>query len=476
MNWNLTENGDTLVPGNFLIAAIYDPAAPTIVVQSVVLPQPYTSTKNFSFTGLAEQIWNFILWENTTATVGGSARNSFSLQPTQNTTLVRADLKLKAGVSVNMAIGDNTYVADTPNDLTGWQYDVERKPQGTQYEAETIAIDTNGFHLLVAGDLFSEFEEFVLHFLPQTASTAPPPTTTGIIVAPQVITGDIVLDNTFTGKIGLIQGATSNLTVTLPLLSTMANNKVIGFNSAGGSHLSAIHQCAGSDTILWSGGALGNITQLVLGQNQQLQLFKANDAGGMPRWNILSISDAVRMVGEIVYDYTLTKLDTTFADGGERDWNDYAWLRNYVQQLPGSQLATEAAWGSSSTVDGVTYFVNKAKYTLGDGSTFFRVPQLFNYGFLRAVNGSSRTAADMEVLQMLRHKHPTSTGLIPGGPNGEGPALASNGRYFNQQNQPSDLTGLPYNDAAPGAAGVALTRIGTQNRPDNTGVYALIRT
>lgn len=475
MNWNLTENGDTFVPGNYLIAAIYDPAAPTIVVQSVVLPQPYTSTKSFSFTGLAEQIWNFILWENSTPTVGGASRNNFSLQPTQNTTLVRADLLLKAGVSVNMAIGGTIYVADTPNDLTGWQYDIERKPQGTQFPGETVAIDTNGFHLLILGDVFADGEEFVLHFVPQTAATAPAPAVTGLIVVPQIITVDIPLDNTFTGKIGLIQGASSHLTITLPPLSTMANNKVIGFNSAGGSHISAIFQCSGSDTILWSSGSLGLLTWIALGQNQQLQLFKANDAGGTPRWNILSISDAVRMVGEIVYEYTLAKLNLTLADGGVRDWNDYAWLRKYVQNLPNTQVVTEASWLTSSTADGVTYYPNKAKYTLGDNSTFFRVPQLFNYGFLRAINGSSRLPGDMQMLQQLLHEHPTLTGLIPGAPNGEGPASASNGRYYNQQNQPSDLTGPPYNSPGAGIAGTPLTRVGSEERPDNTGVYAMIR-
>lgn len=469
MNWNLTENGDTLVPGNFLIAAIYDPAAPTVVVQWVPLSQPYTSTKNFSFTGLAEQIWNFILWENTTAVVGGAARNSFSLQPTQDTTLIRADLKLKAGVSINMAIGGTTYVADSPNDLTGWQYDIERKPQGTQYEGETVAIDTNGFHLIVSGDVFMDGEEFVLHFLPQTASTAPPPATTGIIVVPQLITGDITLDNTFTGKLGLIQGAAAFLTITLPTLTSMANNKVIGFNSGGGSHQSAIFQCAGSDMILWSNGVSGSITQLVLGQNEQLQLFKFNGI-----WNILSVSDTVRMVGEIIYEYTIAKLNTTFANGGTRGWNDNARLRQYVQNLPSSQVVTEAAWIHTVTIDGVTYFDNKGKYTLGDNSTFFRVPQLYNYGFLRAVNGSSRQPGDFQPLQLLTHKHDTLTGQLPGTPNGKG-GTRNNGRYYNQQTQPSDLTDLPFNDPGPGGTGVVLTRVGAESRPDNTGVFALIR-
>lgn len=475
MNWNLTENGNTLIPGNFLVAAIYDPAAPTVVVQWVPLPQPYTSTKNFSFTGLVEQIYNFVLWENTTAVVGGNARNSFALQPTQNNVQVRTDLCLTAGVSVNFAVGGTTYVADTPNDLTGWSYDIERKPQGTQFVGESVAIDANGFHLLTFNDQFGPGEEWVLHFQPLTAATAPPPVTTGIIVAPQIITTDLALDNSFTGKLGLIQGVAGHLVITLPLLSSMANNKVIGFNSAAGVHMSAIFQCAGSDVILFSPGTAGRITQLVLGQNEQLQLFKANDGGGTPVWNILSISDTVRMVGEIYYDYTTVKLNSTFADGTARDWNDYARIRKYVQSLPSSQVVTETAWHHVTTIDGVSYLDNAGKYTLGDGSTYIRVPLLSNYGFLRGVNGSSRLPGDFQPLQLLKHKHDTTTGSFPGQPYGKGP-VRSVGGYNGTLSLPSDLTGPPVSDPGAGFTGAVLTRVGASLYPDNIGVYALIRT
>lgn len=476
MNWNLTENGNTLVPGNFLVAAIYDPAAPTVVVQWVPLPQPYTSTKNFSFTGLVEQIYNFVLWENTTAVVGGSARNSFSLQPTENTLQTRTDLCLTAGVSVNFPVGGTSYVADAPNDLTGWPYDIERKPQGTQFEGETVAINSNGFSLMDVGDVFGPGEEWVLHFQPLAAAAAPPPVTTGIIVVPQIITGDITLDSGFTGKLGLIQGAAGHLTIVLPPLNTMANNKVIGFNSAGGSHINAILQCAGSDAILWSSGVNGRPTRVVLGQNEGVQLFKANDAGGTAVWNIVpSPSDTIRMAGEIIYEYTTVKLNTTFADGGERDWNDYARHRMYVQSLPSSQVVTEAAWDITDTYDGVSYFRNRGKYTLGDNSTFFRVPQLYNYGFLRAINPAARTAGDFEILQQLAHTHDTSTGALPGQHNGKG-GLGVKGGYNGTNVLRSDLTSMQYNVPGDGLQGFQLTRIGGQNRPDNTGVYALIRT
>jgi len=479
MNWNLTENGNALVPGNFLIAAIYDPDAPTVVLQSVVLPQPYTSTKNFSFTNLEEKIYNFILWENSTATVGGASRNSFSLQPTQNTTIVRPDLKLTAGVSTNFAVGAASYVADAPNDLTGWQYDVERKPQGTQFEGETIAIDDNGFHLLVAGDVFDDGEEWVLHFLPQTAVTAPVVTPAGQVIVPQIITGDIALDNSITGKTGLIQGTSSHLFITLPKLSTMPSNKVFDFISAGGNHLSAIFQCQSDsfpNTILWASGISGRITELVLGQNENIKFFKSNDASGNPVYYAYQPSDTIRMAGEIVYEYTTVKLNTTFGDGGTRDWNDCARLRNYVKQLPSNMVTTEALWGQAAApVDGVTYFPNMAKYTLGDNATFFRVPLLFKYGFLRAVNGSSRFAGDLEPLQLLNHTQKTLIGNLPGSPNGHGP-VEFIGNYNNQKNTLTDLTSPPWNVPGPGNLGAAIVRVGAENRPDDTGVYALIRT
>lgn len=478
MNWNLTENGNTLVPGNYLVAAIYDPDAPTVVVQWVPLPQPYDSTKRFSFTNLEEKIYDFILWENSTPTVGGSARNSFSLQPTKDTVNVRPDLNLTAGISTNFAVGDTSYVADSANDLTGAQYWIERKPQGTQFEGETVAIDDNGFHLLVAGDIFGPAEEWVLHFYPQTAVTAPVSTPTGETIVPQIITGDIALTNAFTGKTGLIQGSSSHLTITLPPLSTMASNKVFGFRSAGGNHLSAIIQTASDsfpNTILWANGVAGSITQLALGQCENIKFFKSNDASGNPVYYAWEPSDTIKMVGEIVYEYTTAKLNTTFADGGTRDWNDNFRLRKYVQGLPPQMITTEALWGQAATaVDGVTYYPNMAKYTLGNNSTFFRVPLLYKYGFQRAVNGSSRFPGDLEMLQMLTHSHETLIGNLPGSPNGHGTTKFI-GNYNNQKNTPTDLTSPPFNAPGPGNLGQALARVGPEIRPDNTGVYALIR-
>jgi len=478
VNWNLTESGNTLVPGNYLIGAIYDPDAPSVVVQSVVLPQPYTSPKIFSFTNVEEKIYNFILWENSTPTVGGTSRNAFDLQPTQNTVRIRPDLNLTAGISTNFAVGGTSYVADSPNDVTGWTYWIERKPQGKQFEGESVAIDANGFHLLQFGDLFSDGEEWVLHFYPQTAVTAPISVPTGEIIVPQIITGDIPLDNTFTGKTGLIQGISSHLTITLPPLSAMASNKVFGFWSAGGNHLCATLQCASdsiANTILWASGVSGRPTQVMLGQNEGIKFFKSDDAAGNPVYYAFQPSDTVRMSGEIIFEYTTIKLNTTFGDGGERDWNDYARLRKYVQGLPPAMVTTEELWGQAATpVDGVTYYPNMAKYTLGDFSTFFRVPLLSKYGFFRAVDGSTAFAGDLFELQMLNHTHDSVSGYR--GYNGKGARTTSSQYNSERSPLPSDLSSGPFNVPGANNQGTILTRVGNKNWPDHTGVYALIRT
>lgn len=466
MDINLVESGNTRTPGNYFIGAIYDPSAPTVVVQSIVLPGPYTSPIPFAFTGLADQIWNFILWENTTPTVGGIGSNPFSFRPTNNTIQVRADLELVADISVNFASGTNSYTADMPNDLTGWQYSLERVGQGTLQLGVDWAPDADGFHLLVAGDEFGPKEKFVLHFLPQTSTTAPPPAVTGIIVVPQVITASLALTNSFTGKLGLIQGATASLIITLPTLASMSDNKVIGFNSAGGSHINAVLACAGADTILWASGAGGTVSQLVLGQNEQIQLFKA---GGV--WNALSVSDTVRMAGEIIYEYTIQKLNTVLANGTLLSRTTYARLWNYVNNLPITQLVVDAAWANTAVIGGITYFVNKGKYTTGDGSgTNFRVPNLFLYGFLRGVDGATRFPGDLQGDALRDHQHDSLIGAIGGAPNGTGP-LKNGGIYGGPKNTITDLSGHP---CLP--SGAALPQISaTETRSINNGAYALIR-
>jgi len=450
-------------PTSYLLVAIYDPSAPSVVLAFFSLPQPYTLNENFNvtFPGLNAQNYNLTIWENITNTVGGTARNQWSVQPTQETTQVRADLYLEADVSPNLVSGTTSYVADGPNDLTGWTYSVERVAAGTQFPVigSTIAFDANGFHLTQAGDVFNPNEKWVLHFVPLVQQAAPPPTpTSGLFASVIIVTANQILDNSYSRQGILIQGTGAALTITLPLLSTMADLQPIYFISDGGEHINATLLVQGTDRIEWTGSQLARI---VLAQGEHCWLFKSNLI-----WNVMSASGSIMDAGSIIYSYKLAGgtnpyvKNTVLANGQTLSRITYARLFDFLNSVPGDGIVSDSHWGDSVSVNGVTYFPNKGKWTFGDGSTTFRVPYLVNQ-FIRGVDGSTRLLASYQ---------PDGVGVFNASMVGNEITKGGNSNQI--------ITIGNVNDGVIGpatATNVLVTGDGGDTHPLNIGLFALIR-
>lgn len=454
MNWNVFIQATLSNPANNLVAAIYDHSAPSVPVQVIVPPKPYASTIHIIFTGVNKILYDFKLFESATTSPAGTIRSNFSFQPTQAGVTVRSDLYLIAGTSVNFSIGATSYIADSPNDLTGWAYDLERVGMGTMQPGVDYATDANGFHLLLAGDQFGAGEKFVLHFQPLVGEEQvdPPP---ALISSTEVITANRTLTNADVGKSFLIQGAGTNLTVILPSLSLVGDNKTLFFSSAGGNHINAIIQCAGSDAFeykLYTNQVTAQ-TKIILGQSQHLMIFKANS-----KWNILSCSDEIKMVGEVIDQYSKQPINTLLGNGTLKSRADYAGLWAYVQTLEAGLLIADSQFNNTD-VDG--NFVNQAKYTTGDGSTTFRIPKLYVYGYRRAVDGSIRLPADFKTDDVKQHKHDL---IVP--TNKTSTTDSGVGRF---------VGGADGNEPSPMNTVTTENNSGTETTPKNTGIYALIR-
>jgi hypothetical protein len=452
MNWNLNIQATVTNPANNLVAAIYDHSAPTVVVDFIVLPKPYGSSIQIVFASVQAIVYDFKLFETAGTSPTGTIRSFFFLQPTEETTLVRPDLYLVADTSVNFTSGTTSYTADSPNNLTGWTYSLERVGAGTLQPGVDYAADTDGFHLLTPGDQFAPGEKFVLHFVPIVKQTSITPAAVNLITATRIITADTALDFTDMTKGILIQGAGDYLETTLPLLSSVADNKLIMFFSAGGSHINAGLKCAGSDTFNWLGGT--NV--IFLAQNEQLWAFKANGI-----WNVCNPSDTIRMTGEIVENYSKLPTHTVFANGQTLSRTAYARLWAYVQTLESGVVINDSDRNNTAVINGRTVFVNHGKYTFGDGSTTFRLPKIHTVGNLKAIDGSTRLPGSYEGDTVGPHTHDLT--------------VPANKTSTTQSGQGRFTGGSDGNEPVPMNPVTTDNNSGTETKEANFGVYVLIR-
>lgn len=398
LNWNVSILAQPSNPANWLVAAIYDASAPSVLVDSIPLPKPYGSTKNITFMNLDGIVYDFKLFESATTSPVGTVRNTFSFQPSLGTiTLVREDLYLIADVSPDFPSGQTAYQDDT---LKNWLFDIERVGVGTlqkgvDYEltlngVPNDSINANGWRLLQDGDVIGEQEKFVLHFLPQVTSTSTGSGSSGpgFISGSVVLTEDITLDNTYMKKVCLLQGdGIDHFTVTLPPLATVADNQMIGFISAGGDHINAVVDGNGTDSIFFNGIQ----AELILGQSEQFWLFKSNGI-----WNVAFPDGNFKTVGEIVMHYLTEEINSVFANGQLLLRQANARLWKFVSQLPTTLLINDSQWNVTQNINGRTVYVNRGKFTTGDGSTTFRVPMIYTTGNLKAVDGTTRLSGSFE--------------------------------------------------------------------------------
>jgi hypothetical protein len=258
------------------------------------------------------------------------------------------------------------------------------------------------------------------------------------------------LDATIIGKAVLISGTNPYLEITLPDITTVLANKVLFFLFEGGNHINAAVKCFGIQKIQW---LKQNLTELIGGQSEQFGLFKwvdPNDSS-IYAWRVINPDGNYKTAGEIVDIYKETNvLNCIYANGATVSRNTYKRLWNHVQTLDSSMLVSDTDWNNAA-------LNNKGKYSSGDGSTTFRLPQLYTAGFLRAVNSSVRKAGSFEVETVkvaddVKGVKVTGTGTVAGPVDN----VTTPGNQFNLLSAYDIGTG-------------------TETKPANFGVYKLIR-
>lgn len=452
MNINLSISA---APGitNYLVAAVYEASNPGVAISFQVLPNPLVADVNITFTDLNPVVHYVKIWENTSPVPGGTIKHQFIYDPeyANATILVRDDLFLTVGAG-----GDNPVAGTsvfTLASLADWDYTVERRGFGSMQPEVDIQLSTNHdtFTLIREEggipDVFGEGEIFVVHFEPKVLTNQPiESVNSGRVFSESItLTENTTLLASGVGKAYRIKSDNDTITITLPAINTMPENRHMCFISEGGNHINAVLQAAGADTIEWQDGSTQTI---ILGQSERVWIYVI---GGV--WVVSVAQGGFNQVGEIFMSYVNNNLNAVFANGGLLDRTVHRRLWEWLEDAGADIVVTDANWNNVA-------LNNKGKFSYGDGSTTFRVPLLYTPGFLRGVDQATRKAGSYEVEMVGPHSHPTKrtrTDTI-------GTKYENNS--IRQGNDRGLWTGDDVNTS---------NNTGTENRPANVGVYYMIR-
>lgn len=439
MTVNIAIQASLDVSTSEFVIALYAASAPTVVIDTVVPTKPYGNPIQVSFSGLTYGlVYNVILWESTDGTPSGIARNSGSFTANANSVTLRSDLVLVADSSAGLASGGTSYT-DPTNSLKDWIYSLEERGTGTLIPTTEYTLDSNNNFNLINGETIQPGQVFILHFKPQTAQLTP--SQPSLISTGVVLTANTTLDNTYKNKAIYLQGAAAAFIIALPSLATMSDYDVLYFYSAGGSHINVSLVCSGTDRI--QRNVL--LTKIILGQNEQLKLFKASGA-----WQINNCSAGVDEVGRKFASDFPNEINAILATGQTVSRATYARLWDKVSSS--FQLISQSSWAN---VDSNGNYINKGFYGTGDGSTTFTIPDLTVYGFRRATGSN---AGAFEAQQIQSHTHAGKRGDSYSGSGQAASGYVGGGQATN-----------PQTDFVTKATG------GTETRPNNTKEYIYIR-
>jgi hypothetical protein len=448
----------------FFVFSLEDASAPGVSIETKVPTKPYGNPIQVTFTTACVQnhVYTIKVWESVDSSPTGVVRCSYSVTVTVNSVFVRLPLYAEVDITAGWVSGTSTVVDSS---LVGWDYILRRNPaylvQDTHSTFTTLdkyTKNTDGFTLV--GNTLSANEQWILEFVPQIVAAQP-----GVPSSPfgtgRIVTTDTTFTNSDKNQCLLLEKASgaAALNLKLPVLSTVTDfTDVFYFMSDGGSQKNSIIACQVSDKIKYQ----NDVTSLTIGQAETIGFFKA-----FGKYRVIHDTTGIRSVGELLYNYNDKEINTLVCNGSVKNRADYPRLWAFVQDLS-TGVVSESTWNNFVTIDGVTIYPNRCNFSLGDGSTTFRLPLLTNI-MLKGVDGSVRVPGSFENHAMIDHQHEGTAGTLPTTLFGRG-ATRVVGTYGGSASGSTDLTSKPVN-----SSGTLISAIGAENLVKNAGAYLLIR-
>lgn len=470
MHISVSSQTSLLNPAHFFVFALYDASAPTVLLESQAPAKPYGNPLQitFSYNCVNGHIYIIKLWESVDSTPTGTVRNQYSQTISVNSVEIRLPLYMEADVTpAGFVSGGTSYVDAT---FAGWDYVLRRNPDtmvpdtaGTGYDNYHQDV-AGGWTLTASGDRIQPNEVFIVEFIPKIIVAAPGGTPSDPFSSGRIITADETLTTADLSSALMVRSATSKIAITLPLLSAVADFRFMYFYSSGGSHINARFIGQGTDKVNYK----TDRSEIILGQAELLVVYKAFGA-----WQVHNDLFGVKMVGELLYNYSQTELNAILCSGQELNRDEYPRLWAWIQTLEAGVVVSDATWGATFvTHNGQTVYTKKTCFSTGNGTTTFRMPLLTN-SMLRGVDGSTRFPGSIELDAVGPHFHYTFNGHSDTGGTG-----LTNTNYPCVQGEQGGIGDFKY--SIRGSADVPIigkTSDGgsTKTIMENSGAYLLMR-
>lgn len=308
---------------------------------------------NFSLTVPNDVVHNVQVYDSD-LTTDGTLLASFVYDPKFSSVDIKGDRIMVVGNTGDPVAGTTEF---DDASLDGFTYSIERRGIGTIIpDDEWEYVTGGGFKLITTGDVFNPGETFILHFYPKITTVTPSAggSTKFISGIAAAITADTTLDDTYYNQLIPLNSATNKLAIILTKIADTPANTLFVFDTSMGGQNNSVISASGTDSILWNGT---DRSAMYMGKNEQLWLMKGADG-----WHVLESKGGFSEVGRQFFAHMVLP-NTIELNGSLLNRADYPRLFNdYVNKLPLAMIVSEANW-----------VTNKGKFTLGDGSTTFRI-------------------------------------------------------------------------------------------------------
>jgi len=366
MDINLTASFTGIT--NDLRVVYYETTAPTAPVGIYDLPAPHPASRQWT-KNVANAVPHIVKIFDWNGSVLGQIRIDFFVDPAYTTNALQPDLHLlvDGGNAGDPATGDivltNTIFQNF--DIHHIHRDGVLFEDWAQDTVAGTATNTD------PANVYNSGERIVVSFLPKISVASPVNVVNSLILGIINVAADYTVDVADAGSLLAVAAGASSIEITMPLISTIPENKMFPVQVTGGSQKIAKVISDPVASIIYNGQVLD---YLFLTMGEGVWLLK----NGLYLYAISGNVD-YNKVGSVTYGHKIAA-NQLLLDGSEISRVEYARLWELIQ---GDAIA-EATKITTQVVNGQTIYPYKGCYGDGDGVDTFTLPNLMN-DFIRAL-------------------------------------------------------------------------------------------